>query len=642
MVNKNVEREIKDLTIRIENLNNEYYNNNTSIVDDKTYDILVKELKTLEDKYPELKKEDSPTNKVGASPKTGFEKVKHEFKMLSLDNTYNIDEISKWLKTVIKKSDNRNWIIEPKVDGVSISLIYKNGKLVQALTRGDGLIGENVTNNVKQIPSIPQTINYKENLTIRGEIYISKNDFQMIKGKYEFSNSRNAASGSIRLKDANEIKNRKLSFFPHTCVEHFKSQNDFLNFCGANNFVVPQFYIDNSVKEIIDRINKLDTERLDYSYDVDGIVIKVDEIEVRNKLGNTEHHPNWAVAYKYQTQKISTIIKNIFTQVSRNGIITPVAEFVPVALGGVTITYATLHNFDEINRLNINIGDRVFIERRGEVIPKVVALLDKNSTGVYQAPINCPCCGSKLKKYKNAFIKCENKKCPDQIYKTVLHAIGRDALNIEGLGNETIEQLTKNGLSTIYDIFKLTKKDLEKLPLFKDKKIDNILSAINKAKVTTEDKLLYSLGMLFVGRRASKSVMQIYNTIDDMINDINANKLDKRITPAIADSLTEYFKDKNNVADYKKLRKELKMQQTESNTTGKLNGLAFIFTGALSKPRNIYENIIIKNGGKISASINKDTTYLVTNDPNSNSSKNQKAKKLGTKIINEEQLLEIL
>ena len=664
-------REIDTLKSEIEYHNNIYYNKDSNEISDLEYDKKLNTLIELENKFPHLKTIDSPSQRIGGTITKKFESIKHNNPMLSLSNTYSEAELIEFDKRIKKNLPNENiqYTCELKYDGVALSLIYENRILKYALTRGDGKKGDNITNNVYTIKSIPikLPIEAPDFIEVRGEVFISKNDFKKLntyrKNNNEsiFSNPRNLASGSLKMQDSSEVSKRNLNCYIYSLNTKLNSIRDHyqaLNFLKKLNYNVPDsFKKCNSIKEVISYIEYWENERNKIDVETDGIVIKVNNLEQQKKLGVTSKNPRWAVAFKYKSEDVKTSLKKIRYQVGRTGAITPVAILKPVKLSGSTVKRASLHNFNEIKRLDLRIGDTIIIEKGGEIIPKITGVdISKrpNNTNSIEYISFCPSCNYPLSKKKNeANHYCENyNNCLPQIQGRIEHFIGKDAMNIEHLGPETIKGLIDNKLinnpSDLYDLNfnKLYKLNIifknsdgeEKTRRLKEKSCENILKSIKKSKDTEFSNILFGLGIRYVGKRTAELLTQNFKSIDDLIRTEYNKIIDiNEIGEKIAVSVTKFFQEKDNILLISKLKSVgLKFYNKEKiNYNAALNNLKFVISGTFKGySRNELKKIITRNGGKVSSSISKKTNFIVAGK-NIGPSKKLKAENLNINIISE-------
>ena len=535
---------------------------NDPLISDTEYDRLLKKLIDLEVEFPKLKSASSPTQRVGAKVEGNLPTVRHSLVMLSLDNTYSLQELRQWYERVVKGLNGTKPLLtaELKIDGLSCSLTYRHGQLVLAATRGDGDTGEDVTHNAKTIRDIPLSLKDKfpDLLEVRGEVYMDKKDFNILNqqrknnGEVLFANPRNAAAGSLKLLDARLTAQRRLKFFVHSAGlleknKAPKTQWEFLEQAKKYGFVINSHNrLCRHLDEAIAFCEEFAAKRDKISFDVDGIVVKVNDLSQQAQLGFTLKSPRWAVAFKFPAYQASTIIKEIIVQVGRTGVLTPVAELEPVACAGVMISRATLHNFDEIKRLGVNAGDRVLLERAGDVIPKIIKVLEKHSKGEFVIPKTCPSCHGKIQKEKaeDVAYRCLNPSCPKQLERLLVHFASRGAMDIEGLGESAVDQLLDKGLAhDIADIYFLKKEQLLGLDLFADKKAENLLKGIVKSKSKPLSKFLYGLGIANIGIKAAVNLAGHFGSLDAIISaqPQELQAIDE-VGPVMAGSVAEYFK----------------------------------------------------------------------------------------------------
>jgi len=633
-------------------------------ISDKEYDDRMRRLKDLEDKHPEYKSIDSPTVRVGGGILEGFKTVRYRQKMLSLDNTYSFDELREWDKRVRKGLGSDaiiEYVVELKIDGVSANLIYVKGRLTIGATRGDGQTGEDITVNIKTIRAIPLILlgpEVPEFIEIRGEVYMDLKDFQALNKEREkeglelFANPRNSASGSLKLLDTKLVAARRLNFFAHSLGEykgmdipaHWRYLEKLRSWGVRTN---PQAKLCKDLEEVIDYCRTWENKRRQLPYQIDGIVVKVNSIAQQKKLGFTLKSPRWAVAYKFPAHQVTTTVLKISVNVGRTGIITPVAELEPVECAGVIIQHATLHNFDEIERLGIREGDRVLIERAGEVIPKVIKVVRKIGRKAVEIPKSCPVCGGKVVKEKaeDVAYRCINPLCPAQLERQLLHFSSRGAMDIEGLGESAVTQLVKLKLvRRISDIYKLSNADLLRLELFKDKKAKNLLSGIEGSKHRPLSRLIYALGIRHVGEKAAYVLAQRFKTMDNLLK---AKKEDfdaiDEIGPVMAGSIADYFSQSATekiISELKASGLNLKEESTHIKSSP-LAGKTFVFTGELkSLSRLEAEALVRQHGGNAVSSVNKNTDFVIAGE--NPGSKYEKARALGVKIIHEDEFSRLL
>jgi len=633
-------------------------------VSDKEYDDLLKELKSLEDNYPRFKAGDSPTVRLTGGILEGFKTVRHKQRMFSLDNTYSFEELREWQERVrrgLGPGETVEYVAELKIDGVSANIAYKDASLVTGATRGDGLTGEDVTRNIKTIRAIPLRLldgNIPDFIEIRGEIYMDRKGFRLLNksrevaGEILFVNPRNAASGSLKLLDTASVAQRRLNFFAHSLGGYkgsdITTQWEFLQRLKQWGVRVnPNTRLFKNLDEAIDYCKLWQEKREGLDYDIDGVVIKVNSIAQQARLGSTMKSPRWAVAYKFPAQQATTEVLSINLQVGRTGVITPVAQLKPVECGGVTIQNVTLHNFDEIRRLNIKEGDRVLIERAGEVIPKVVKVVQSKGRKHFVIPAACPACSGKVVKEKaeDVAYRCINPSCPAQLARGLIHFASRLAMDIQGMGEAAVEQLVAKGMVKDFaDIYYLKKTDLLKLELFRDKKADNLLDAIERSKEQSLARLLYGLGIRHVGEKAAYVLACKFANLENIIR---AQKDDfdslYEVGSVMAQSIDDFFRQDTT----KRLIKRLKeaglsfRQEAEAIKKSAFTGKTVVFTGGLTAfSRLETERLVRSAGGNVASSVSKNTDFLVAGE--NPGSKYNKAKELGVRIIGEKEFREMI
>ncbi|MCX7956848.1 MAG: NAD-dependent DNA ligase LigA [Endomicrobia bacterium] len=668
-IKNSIYNKIKKLREKIKYHDYLYYVLNQPEISDYEYDKLYRKLKELEEKYPEFIVPDSPTRRVSGEVVREFRPVKHTFPMLSLDNTYSQQEIFNWVERISKyvSLSNIEFIVEPKLDGLSCTVHYVNGFLHTAATRGDGEVGEDVTLNVKTIRSLPLKLETKgkikipEFFEIRGEVIMLKKDFEKLNKELQqrkqqtFANPRNAASGSLRQKDPKITAQRPLRFYVHSYGKvsgdtKIETDEEFLQLCKEFSLPVIQNYkICKTIEEVVRFCFEWQNKRDDLEYEIDGMVIKVNQLKYRDKIGTTLKSPRWAIAYKFPARQVTTKLKNVVMQVGRTGTITPVAELEPVECSGVIISRATLHNFDEIKRLGVKIGDTVLVERAGEVIPKIVKVIETKRVGKeeeIEIPNKCPVCGSNiLKEEGEVAYRCPNSSCPAQIINSIVHFAKREAMNIEGLGESVAELIVERGLvSKLSDIYFLTKQQLLTLPLFAEKKAENLLAAIENSKNKPLSKLIYGLGIRHVGEKIATILAEHFLNIDNLMT-AKENDLLKisEIGPIVAKSVVEYFSNKYSQEIIENLKRaKVNMEQPKSKVlSGIFSNMTVVFTGELdSMSRLEAQEIVKKLGGSVSGTVSKNTSLVVVGK--NPGSKYEKAKKLEIKIIEEEEFLKMI
>ena len=656
-----------DLKIAQEKLNNLkqqvayhsdlYYNQNRTEISDYEYDMLMQEIKKIEAQYPQLITEDSPTQTVQGIANSTFEKVRHDVKMESLLDAFSYDEIRDFDERVREVSKDAKYVVEAKIDGLSMSLEYVDGVFTRGSTRGDGVVGEDVTQNLATIKSIPKKIkNAPKFLEVRGEVYMPKEVFlnlikqQEEEGKKLFKNPRNAAAGSVRQKDSKITAERNLDIFifniqqisdEYTISSH-KESLDLLKKFGFN--VSPRYNLFDNIDDVIKEIENIGNLRGQFSFEIDGAVVKVDDFAVRNEMGSTNKYPRWAVAFKYPPEEKSTILREIEVSVGRTGVLTPTAIFDTVQLAGTSVQRAVLHNQDFIDEKQLNIGDEILVRKAGDIIPEVVKVVKKNSDSVFKIPLNCPSCGSEIVKTDESALRCINPECPQQLTRNIIHFASRGAMNIDGLGESIVYQLAeKNLIQDVGDLYYLTYEQALTLDGFKDKSAKNLINAIEQSKKVNFDKLIFAFGIRNVGEKAATLLAEKFKTLDNLINaDIESIIEIDGFGLTGAQSVVEYFKkDTVKIVIEKLVKAGVNTEYTSTHTSDVLSGKTFVVTGTLpTLSRDEAEKLIADNGGKASSSVSKKTSYVLAGEKAG--SKLDKANTLGIPVINEEQFLEMI
>ncbi len=665
-----IKEQIDWLRKEIEKHNYLYYVKAQPEISDYEFDNLLKKLEKLEKEYPEFASPYSPTQRVGSDLTKEMPPVTHKIPMLSLSNTYNSEELyefDKRVKSGLPDNEKVEYVTELKIDGLSIEVLYRSGLLVQASTRGDGAIGEDITTNAKTIRSLPLSVDYKKvkefdlsEIFVRGEVFINKKDFEALNkerlelGEKLFANPRNSASGSLKLQDPKIVSKRKLDIFVYYLLSDsivFNSQFENLQILSKLGFKVnPNYRLNKNIDEVLDYCKYWEEKRNELPYEIDGVVIKVNSIRQQNILGNVAKSPRWAVAYKFKAEQAETVIEKISWQVGRTGVVTPVAELKPVFLMGSTISRATLHNFDEIKRKDIREGDFVIIEKGGDVIPKVVRVVPEkrppNSVAA-DFPLVCPACGEPLFNPEDEVgIYCENSKCPARIKGSITHFSSRQAMDIEGLGEAIIDVLVdKKLLSDYADIYELKNKEEELISLerFGKKSVENLFTAIEKSKDKPFEKVLFSLGIRFVGAGVAKKLARAFKSLDNLMA-ADEEKIESipDIGPSISGSLKRFFSLPQNVEIIERLKSYgLNFESAEEGLGEALSGKTFVLTGTLPNlTREKAKEIIEKNGGKVTSSVSKKTNYILAGE--NPGSKLEKGKALGVTVIGEDDLLRMI
>ena len=669
-----IQEKYTKLRNEIEYHNNLYYNEDNPIISDMEYDFLIRELKELEQKYPELLEynkngENSPTEKIGGTASEKFSKVRHRVPMLSLSNTYNISEIEDFDKRVKKiilaenienNSKELEYILELKLDGLSISLIYENGMLVQAVTRGDGQVGEDVTENIREIPTIPKKLKENISLEVRGEIILPISSFNRInqeredEGEDVFANPRNAASGTIRQLDKTIVAERGLDCYLYYLVNaenygiktHLESI-EYIEKLGFKTTKIFEKYTD--FKKLEEAIDKWHDDRKKLDYETDGLVIKVNNFSLYEILGYTTKSPRWAIAYKFPAEQVKTKLIDVTFQVGRTGVITPVAELEAVNLSGSVVKRASLHNFDEIRRKDIKIGDNVIVEKAAEIIPQVVNVVFNDRTGEeieIQEPANCPVCNSELAHEEGLVaLKCHNPLCPEKVKRQIAYFVSRDAMNISGLGDKIVEKFIELGkIKTIVDIYSLKeyREELENLEKMGQKSVDNLINNIEASKNRDFSKVLYALGIPFVGKFNANLLTKNFKNIENLKNQSIENLLSvKGIGDKVAIAVNTFLNNENNwkiITDLQNIGLQFAINESDLKeiADNPIKGKNFLATGKLQKyKRNDIKDIILSKGGNYLSAVSKNLDFLIAGEKAG--SKLEKAEKLGIRVLTEEE-----
>ena len=634
-----------------------YYVEDRNEISDYEYDMLQNELKKLEAANPDLIRKDSPTQRVGGEAVSGFEKVTHKVQMGSLQDVFSFDEVREFVDRVRESVSDPVFVVEPKIDGLSVSLEYHDGQLTVGSTRGDGFVGENVTENLKTVRSIPVTIDSSlPMIEVRGEVYMPRNVFlSLIKEQEDndeqpFKNPRNAAAGSLRQKDPKIAAKRKLDIFVFNVQQvdgkeltAHKQSLDYLKELGFKT--VPDYKQVSTSDEIIARINEIGESRFDLPYDIDGVVIKVDDFKHRDILGATAKVPKWAVAYKFPPEEKNTKLIDIELNVGRTGAVTPVAVFEPVFLAGTQVSRATLHNQDLIIEKNINIGDTIRVRKAGDIIPEVLGSVEKNSEGAFMLPDECPVCHTKLVKSEDeAAVRCPNVECPAQIFRSIVHFASKGAMNIDGLGPQIVRLLLDNKLITsVADLYNIKEDDLLVLDSFKEKSAHNLVTAIEKSRSVSLDRLIFGLGIRNIGQASAKLLCAKFGGLDSIMS-ATAEEISgiDGFGEVMAQSVYNAFHEEHMIALIQRLKEcgvntEYEKVQQDDRFAGK----TFVLTGTLpTLKRNDAKELIEKFGGKVSGSVSKKTDFVLAGEEAG--SKLTKAQELGVKIISEEEFMEMI
>ena len=665
MNKKEAKERIETLRKQTEYYAKKYYDDDKPEISDFEYDMLMVELRNLESKYPEFKSKDSLTEKVGGHVKEGFEKVTHEVPLQSLQDVFSIEEVNAYIEKINEKAkenniENKTYVVETKIDGLSAALEYKQGKFVRGATRGNGLVGEDVTQNLKTIKTIPMELNEKIDIIVRGEVFISKKDFEKMNKKREekdeelFANARNAAAGSLRQLDSKITAKRPLDIYIFNVQKiddkQFNSHFEELEYLAKLGFNVNPVRIPcKDKKEVEEAIKKIGEEREKLTFDIDGAVVKVDDLKFREILGQTAKTPRWAIAYKYPPERKETKLKDIVCQVGRTGVITPMAILEPVKVAGSTISKTTLHNEDFIKEKDLKIGDIVVIQKAGDVIPEIVEVKKNKRTGKekkFNMPKVCPVCGAEaVREEGEAALRCTGIECPAKLYRNLVHFASREAMNIDGLGEQIIKQLLDKGLiSNMADIYTLKLEDIASLKKNGTKFAQNLINAINRSKQNDLYRLITALGIRHVGTKAAKVLARRYKTMDRLMN-VTSSELSfvEDIGPVMAESIREFFLQEQTVDLIERLKQAgVNMESLEEEgEDNRFEGKTFVLTGTLEKyTRGEAGSIIEKFGGKTSSSVSKKTDYVIAGEEAG--SKLTKAQNLGITILSEEDFDELI
>ena len=664
MNKQEAKKRIEELRSQAEYHAKRYYDDDNPEISDFEYDMLMLELRNLEKEFPEFISKDSLTQKVGGTVKEGFEKVSHVVPLQSLQDVFDFESIydfdSKMQKKAVENDKILKYVVETKIDGLSVALEYKNGKFVRGATRGNGQIGEDITENLKTIKTIPKELKEQIDIIVRGEVFIGKKEFEELNEKRSleeeplFANARNAAAGSLRQLDSSIAAQRPLDIYIFNVQKcdsiklnsHYESLV-YLEKIGFN--VNPVKVLCNNSEEVIEAINKIGEDRNNLSFGIDGAVIKVDDLELRERIGQTAKVPKWAVAYKYPPEKKETILKDIICQVGRTGVITPLAILEPVVVAGSTISKTTLHNEDFIKEKDLKIGDHILIQKAGDVIPEVVEVIKEKRTGKeieFEMPKVCPVCGAEvLRQEGEAATRCIGIECPARTLRNIVHFASREAMNIDGLGEAIIEQLLEKDLiKNISEIYYLKLEDIASLKKDGKKFAQNLIDAINKSKENDLDKLICGLGIKNVGSKLAKVLAKQYKSIDNLMNAsiINLNSIDE-VGEVIADSIYSFFRQEQTIDLIEKLKQanvNMNYLKEDSNDE-RFYGKIFVLTGSLEKYTRDEASEIIENfGGKTSGSVSKKTDFVLAGEDAG--SKLRKANGLGVKVITEQEFEEMI
>lgn len=667
MEKNKAKEEILKLRKQLEIWANKYYDEDNPEVSDYEYDMTMNKLKALEKEFPDLVTKDSLTQKVGGHVKEGFEKVEHEVPLQSLQDIFSFGELEEFKERVYKaakennlKEDDVKFVVETKIDGLSAALEYRDGKFVRGATRGNGLVGEDVTENLKTIKTIPKELPEPINIIVRGEVFIGKKEFEKMNEERElneektFANARNAAAGSLRQLDTKITKKRPLDIYIFNVQKiegkEFNSHFEELKYLKKLGFNVNPVLIPcNNIPEAIDAINKIGEEREELTFGIDGAVIKVDDLKLREKMGTTSKVPRWAIAYKYPPEKKETKLKDIICQVGRTGAITPMAILEPVKVAGSTISKTTLHNEDFIKEKDIRVGDTIVVQKAGDVIPEILEVKKKKRAGtekVFEMPKVCPVCGAPVVREEGeAVSRCIGIECPAKLVRNIIHFVSRDCMNIDGLGDKIIEQLiNRNLISNIADIYFLKFEDIATLKKNGQKFTQNLIDAINNSKNNDLYRLIAALGIRHIGTKAARTLAKKYKTMDSLMNaSLESLAMTDDIGEISANSIYEFFRQDQTIDLINRLKEaNVNMEALESeDIDNRFEGKTFVLTGTLEKfTRKEASDLIEKHGGKTSGSVSKKTDYVLAGEDAG--SKLTKAQSLGVEIITEEQFEEMM
>ena len=664
MKKNEAKQRIKELRKKTEYYAGKYYDDDKPEISDFEYDMLMVELRNLEKEFPEFKSKESLTQKVGGHVKEGFEKVTHEVPLQSLQDVFSIEEVEEYVNKINEKAEeneiqNKTYVVETKIDGLSAALEYKNGKFVKGATRGNGLVGEDVTENLKTVKTIPMEINENIDITVRGEVFISKKDFEKMNQEREeneeelFANARNAAAGSLRQLDSKITKKRPLDIYIFNVQKiegkKFNSHFEELEYLAKLGFNVnPVRIACQSMEEIEKAIKKIGDDRENLTFGIDGAVVKVDDLNFREILGTTAKTPRWAVAYKYPPETKETIVKDIICQVGRTGVITPMAILEPVVVAGSKISKTTLHNEDFIKEKGLKIGDTVVIQKAGDVIPEIVKVVVEKRTGKekdFEMPKVCPVCGAEaVREEGEAAVRCTGIECPAKLFRNLVHFVSREAMNIDGLGESIIKQLLdKNLISNMADIYTLQFEEIASLKKNGQKFASNLVKSINASKQNDLSRLITAFGIRHVGTKAAKILAKKYKNIDNLINATSEElALIDDIGPIVANSIREFFLQDQTIDLINKLKEAgVNMEHEEEMIDNRFDGKIFVLTGSLENyTRKEAGDLIEKFGGKVSGSVSKKTDYLLAGEDAG--SKLIKAQGLGITILTENEFSDMI
>ena len=649
------------VNILVETLNyhsRKYYVEDNPEIDDYDYDMMQQELKSLEEQFPDLVRPDSPTQRVGGEPISIFEKVEHRVQMASLQDVFSFEQVESFINKTKDEYPDAEFCVEPKIDGLSVSLEYENGVFTRGSTRGNGFVGEDVTANLKTVKSIPLKLNEPvPYIEVRGEVYMPRSVFELLvseqelNGEQPFKNPRNAAAGSLRQKDPKIAAKRNLDIFCFNVQQiqgkELKSHKESLDYLKSQGFkVIPEYEKLKSFEAVKNKILGIGEKRFSLSYDIDGIVIKVDDFAKREEMGSTAKTPKWAVAYKFPPEEKETKLLDIEVNVGRTGAVTPVAVFEPIILAGTSVSRATLHNQDFIDEKNISIGDIIKVRKAGDIIPEVLSVSKScGNNSSFKLPKVCPDCGTELiREADESAIRCPNVNCPAQIYRSIVHFASKGAMNIDGLGPAIVDTLIDNGLiHSVADLYTLNENNLLELDNFKEKSVNNLLTSIEKSKSNSLDRLIYGLGIRNIGSASAKLLCDRFGDLDSIIN-ATAEEIAKidGFGEIMAQSVAKAFKEPHMLEIIERLKSYgVNVFYEKKQKDNRFEGIIFVLTGTLpTLKRTEAKEIIESYGGKASSSVSKKTDYVLAGDEAG--SKLTKAENLGIKIISEDEFLDMI
>ena len=661
MVDAEIKERVEELREKLRFHEYRYHVLDDPVISDAEYDEMMKELRELENKYPELEDPNSPTRRVGGEPLDKFEKVEHSEEMLSLDNAFSEEDVYDFDERIRKRIDDEEkpeYIVEHKVDGLAIILRYQEGKLSLAATRGDGITGEDVTANIKTIPSVPLKLKKPVDIELRGEVFMPEDEFAELNqrrqedGEEPFANPRNAAAGSIRQLDPAVAADRPLAFLAYTVVavpdRDFNRHQDAMEYMKKLGFKINKYWVTDDLNEVINICQEWVEKRTELNYEIDGMVIKVDQLELQEKLGATSSSPRWAIAYKFPAQQKTTVVKDIEVTVGRTGALTPNAVLEPVEVDGSTVSRATLHNEDEVKKKDVRIGDTVIIQKAGDIIPEIVRVIKDKRTGneeKFFMPNTCPSCGSEASRDpEEAVWRCTNAACPAQLKESILHFVSREAMNIEGVGPSLIERMMDAELVEDYgDLYYLSKEDLKVLERMAEKSADNVLNAIEASKDRAFDRFLYALGIRYVGSRTAKIIAEHFGSLDKIrkAGELELQEIEE-VGPVIARSIIEFFARNRNQIILEKLIEAGLPTELEADTSDEqLSGYRFVLTGSLDNfTRQEASEAIESLGGRVTSSVSGRTDFLIVGE--NPGSKLETAREENVRILQEDEFIKLL